>query len=322
VRTPGLTLALLLTIALGIGSNVCVHGFVRGLTRPSFPLTSVDKVVSVFGRDAHRDAGPLSYQDYLSLKSHHDVFEWLGAARVSPGAIGLAGQSAIVSVAAVTSNLAGLLNLSLDSGVVISDRIRQSEFGAKAEVRGEQIRIDGVETRVSGVAPKWLEGIYRDHAVDLWMPLQETDRSSRNFWILGRLRRGVSIARAQTAILSSEMGVLPYTGMTPEMADGMSRVSYSFSHSHHADDFDREAGRILNGSANRGPVEQFLSRLFIHDCDSTGLIREAEHAPGRGRQSEEIERAGGELTNIERDLAKRQRLRFDAEGLPRWLAPG
>jgi hypothetical protein len=59
VRSPGLALALLLTIALGIGSNVSVHGFVRGLTRPGSPLTSIDRVVSIFGLDAHREAGPL-----------------------------------------------------------------------------------------------------------------------------------------------------------------------------------------------------------------------------------------------------------------------
>jgi len=153
VRTPGPALALLLTIALGIGSNVSVLGFVRGLTRPGSLFTSVDRVVSVFGRDAHREAGPLSYQEYLSLKSRPNVFEWIGAARVSPGAIAFSGQSAIVPVAAVTRDLAGLLNLSLDQGIVISHRMWQSEFGAKADIRGDQIRIDGVVAHVTGVAP-------------------------------------------------------------------------------------------------------------------------------------------------------------------------
>lgn len=143
MRTPGPVLALLLTIALGIGSNVSVLAFVRGLTRPDSLLTSVDRVVSVFGRDAHRESGPLSYEEYLSLKSRGDVFdpsvfEWIGAAHVSPGAIALSGQSAIVSVAAVTPDLEGLLNLSLDKGpgkgIVISHRMWQSEFGAKADI--------------------------------------------------------------------------------------------------------------------------------------------------------------------------------------------
>lgn len=234
MRTPGLAVALLLTIALGVGSNVSVYGFVRGLTSPDSPLASIDRVVSIFGQEAQREAGPLSYREYLLVKSHLKAFEWIGAARVSPGAIAMAEQSAIVPVAAVTPHLAGVLNLSLEKGVVISHRLWQSEFGGKADVDGEQIRIDGVNARVSGVAPDWLEGLYRDRAVDLWMPFDENtvkgaDRSSRNFWVLARLRRDASTSQAQTAVrgsggASSEIRVLPYTGMTPEMAEGMSRI--------------------------------------------------------------------------------------------------
>ena len=234
MRTPGVALALLFTIALGIGSNVCIHGFIEGLTKPPAALTSGDRVVSVFGRVGHDEAGPLSYQEYLSLKSHRDAFEWIGAARVSPCAIESGGQAETVAAAAVTSNLAGVLNLPLDGGVVISHRMWQNEFGSKADVRGEPIRIAGVGARVSGVAPDWLEGVYRDRAVDLWIPLQEedlrgADRTSRNFWVLGRLRRNVSSSQAQTAAGpsgggSGEVRVLPYTGMTPEMASGLSRV--------------------------------------------------------------------------------------------------
>jgi hypothetical protein len=39
VRTPGLTLALLLTIALGIGSDVSVYGFIRGFAIPHMGMT-------------------------------------------------------------------------------------------------------------------------------------------------------------------------------------------------------------------------------------------------------------------------------------------
>lgn len=216
-------MALLLTIALGIGSNVTVRGFIRGMTRPDFPLASVDRVVSIFRHDAHREAGPLSYQDYQSLRSHLDAFEWIGAARILPTSV----PSTVVSVAAVTPGLAGFLNLSLDQGVVISHRLFQSEFNSKADFRGRQIHIDGVNRRVGGVAPDWLDGVYRDRPVDVWMPFEEeslpvAERSSRNFWVLGRLRRDVSADQIRGL---TDIRVLPYTGMTPEAAEGRSRVS-------------------------------------------------------------------------------------------------
>jgi ABC-type lipoprotein release transport system permease subunit len=64
------------------------------------------------------------------------------------------------------------------------------------------------------------------------MPLQEEapkDLSGRNFWVVGRLRRDVSMSQAQTLLQpttgSGELRVLPYTGMTPETAAGLSRVA-------------------------------------------------------------------------------------------------
>ena len=233
MRTPGLSLALLLTIGLGIGGTVCLYAFVRGSITSDSSLASVDRIVSVFGRDAHHQAGPISSQDYLSLQTRPDVFEWIGTARVSPASVTVADHSAVMSVAAVTPHLGVVLNLSLGDGIVISHRVWLSEFNAKADVRGEQLCIDGVNVRVAGVAPSWLDGLYRDRAVDLWMPLREEarqgDGGNRNFWVLGRLRRNVSPDQAQIAVRASgvgtsEISVLPYTGMTPEMAAEFARV--------------------------------------------------------------------------------------------------
>ncbi len=234
VRRPGSTLALLFTIALGVASNVSVRGFVQGLTTPSFTLGSLNGLVSVFGRGAHGEAGPLTTEEFLDARNQRDVYRWFGAARVSPAAIGvagkLAGQTAFAPVALVTPNLAGLFGLSLDKGVVISQRLWQGEFGG-SDVAGEEIQINGSGVRISGVAPEWLEGIYRDHPVDVWMPWQkeaiQQPEGSRNLWILARLGPGVSARQVERALRSTGhdgLRVLPYQGMTPEASAGLSRL--------------------------------------------------------------------------------------------------
>ncbi len=228
-----MTLALVFTIALGIAGIVSVRGFVHGFTQPWFPLGSLDRLVAVFGRDAQAEAGPLSKQQYLYARSRHDVFQWLGAARVSPGIIAVAGQTAFVPVAAVTPNVAGAFGLPLDKGVVISHRLWQGEFEASADARGEEIRINGITARISGIAPGWLEGVYRDRPVDIWMPLpeetlQRLDDSSRDLWVMARLGPGISPSQAkivvQTGDRASELLVVPYTGLTPERAVRLSRI--------------------------------------------------------------------------------------------------
>ena len=228
-----MALALLFTTALGIASIVSVRGFVDGLTKPLFPLGSLNRLVSVFGRDAQRDEGPLSEQQYLYARSRHDVFQWVGAARVSPGAVTMDGQTAFVPVAAVTPDLAGVFGLPLDEGVVISHRMWQREFGASVDVLGEEIRINGVTARISGIAPDWLEGIYRDRPIDVWMPspeenLQGLGDSSRNLWVVARLDRDISPSQAKLVVQPgdrvSELRVLPYTGLTPERAARLSGI--------------------------------------------------------------------------------------------------
>jgi len=111
VRTPGLSIALLLTIAIGVGSNASVYGFVQGLTNPGLRLKHADRIVSILGQDRFHEPGQLSHDEYLKLKHSSNVFAWIGAARVVPTDIAIDGHTKIAMVAAVTPNLAEELNM-------------------------------------------------------------------------------------------------------------------------------------------------------------------------------------------------------------------
>ena len=72
VRAPALTAALLLTIAIGIGSNAAVLGFIRGLVGRDLPLTGIDTLVSVFARDDDDGFGPMSLDDVQTLRARDE----------------------------------------------------------------------------------------------------------------------------------------------------------------------------------------------------------------------------------------------------------
>ena len=229
-RAPGLTLALLLTIALGVGSNAAVSGFVRGFVTPRLPLPAIDTVVSIFTRDGRDSLGSLSYNDYLSVKQA-GLFETLGAVQESRQRMAAGQRSTMVAVASVTPELTALLQLP-SGGAVLSDQLRRTQFDG-GDVIGTRVRVDGVDLPVAGVAPEWLEGVFIGRAVDVWLPLeasmQHADRRSRTFSVIGRLRPDLSIAEAEAAVnriesLAGPLTVLPYTGMTPEASAGMSRL--------------------------------------------------------------------------------------------------
>lgn len=233
-RTPGLSFALLLSIALGAGSNSSVYGFLAGLTHPDSPLGGSDRIVSVFGQDRFRAAGPLSPADYQLLKTSRGVFDWIGAVRIKPRDTMIDARAEIATVAAVTPNLAGALNLPLNHGAVISHHVWENEFGGRASAVGSQIRIDSADFKIEGVAPDQLHGLYSDRTVDLWIPLEQQDlrgdgRDPQDLWVLARLRHDVSTRQAQTAVRFCsaslrEASVTPFTGIAPSVARGLSRV--------------------------------------------------------------------------------------------------
>jgi ABC-type lipoprotein release transport system permease subunit len=232
-RAPGLSFALLLTIAFGVGSNSSVYGFLQGLTHPASPLRGSDRIVSIFWQDRFHGAGPLSPHDYQLLKNSNGGFDWIGAARIKPSDAMIDSHIEIATVAAITPNIAKALKLPLDNGVVISHRIWENEFG-RASAVGSQLRIDNVDFRIEGVAPDQLDGLYSDRPVDLWIPLHEQDlqgdgRDRQDLSVLASLHRDVSTRHAQTTLhLGSaslrEVSVTPFTGIAPNMARGLSRV--------------------------------------------------------------------------------------------------
>jgi hypothetical protein len=166
---------LLLTIALGVGSNSSVYGFLQGLIHPASLLGGSDRVVSLFRQDRVRGAGPLSRNDYQLLQRSIGAFDWIGAVRIKRSSITIGTHREITTVAAATPNLAETLRTPSDEGAVISHRLWESEFGGGANAVGSQIRIDNVDYRIKGVAPDHLDGLYNDRTVDLWVPLQERD---------------------------------------------------------------------------------------------------------------------------------------------------
>ena len=79
-RTPTVATALVITIAIGVGSNAAVYGFMRGLIAHAMP-GATSGVYALFTREHGRDVTPLSYNDFRWIESHVRDFEWLGAAR-------------------------------------------------------------------------------------------------------------------------------------------------------------------------------------------------------------------------------------------------
>ena len=221
-RTPGLSLVLLLTIALGVGSNVTVFGFVQGLIHPSFPAKDKDRIVSIFAQDKTHSSGPLTRHQFQLLRSHPDA----------PANVDLGSGSEIAIVAAVMPNLARSLSLPQDGGAILSRRMWDREFGNSVNVVGQRIQINHKRIPIIGIAPDRLEGLYRDQIVDIWTALPAVsfqEQNLRDIWALARVRDGIPVGEIQRTLRrqfgnSESIDVVPYSGVSPTMARGLSQI--------------------------------------------------------------------------------------------------
>lgn len=225
---------LLFTIALGVGSNAAIYGFLQGLIDPALPVRSGERLVSVFKTDRSPNVGPLSPEEFAQIEKSQGVFAWVGAVRVKPRTAMVGGHPRVLSVAAMTPQLGEALSLTLGKGAVISRSLWQTEFGGGAKAVGSRIRVDGVDVGIGGVAPERLDGLYSDQNVDVWLEaapedLEGAGRERRDLWVVASLRKNVSADRADAEIRSgsaglSEVTVVPFTGMAPSLSRALSRV--------------------------------------------------------------------------------------------------
>jgi ABC-type antimicrobial peptide transport system permease subunit len=196
---------------------------------------TVGLIVSIFSQGQFREPGPLSREQYQRIAHGAAAFDWIEAARIQPHDITIGDHAEIANIAAVMPNLAGVLNVSLRKGAVISHRLWEREFGGATSVIGRPVRIHGVDMSIAGVAPAQLEGVYRDIPIDIWVPLQaatlpDADENQRDLWVFAHLRRSVSARQAEIAANSccgqtDPVSVIPFTGTPPRMAKGLSRIA-------------------------------------------------------------------------------------------------
>jgi putative ABC transport system permease protein len=245
-RSPGFTLTLVLSIAVGIGSNAVVFGFVTGLVSRNLPIAGIDRLVSIFGRDPQDGYGPISFADLRQLTATSSAFESLGAIRSSIASVVVDGRSSLRPVAAMTPGFFDVLDPSLSlpaNGVVISHRLWRDELQSRMPIVGETLAIEGTREAVAGVAPEWLDGLYLGRDVDVWTPSLEApppteERSGgnaeratggRTLWAIARLRAGASIRSAeieanQATTPDNAVALLGYSGVPPDLAGSLSRI--------------------------------------------------------------------------------------------------
>jgi putative ABC transport system permease protein len=213
---PGISLAVLLTLTLGIGANTALFSVVRGVLLRPLPVTDPDQVVMVYQYDriSGTEREPFSVPDYFDLLARGRSFSGTAAFEATPMTLGRdRGEPLRVTATGVTQGFFDLLGAPPVMGrtftesedvpggakvAVLSNELWRSRFLGDSTILGHSLRLDDAIYTVIGVAPPGLD--LPGQATDVWLPLQlgptSTPRSRHNVMVVGRLSQGASLAGA------------------------------------------------------------------------------------------------------------------------------
>lgn len=229
-RTPTLTVAAVLCLALGLGATAAIFSAVSAALLRPLPFRNPAGLVTVFRTTPHFDTGPFSPANFLDLSRDSRTLEGVSAVRQSVGLLEGTGDSRRVSAHGVSDNLFELLGVRPVRGrlfrpgdgsddqplvAVVGEELWRDHFGADRGLVGRTIRLDGKSHEVVGIVPAGFRLPHGNQSVaaDLWVTLRFTpDEASwrrRNFLlVLGRLRDGTSVEAAHAELTGVMDGII------------------------------------------------------------------------------------------------------------------
>src|SRR5688572_26992521 len=220
---PGLTTAAVLTLALGIGANTAVFSLVRGVLLEPLPYAEAQHLVMIWKPGFDSDQTWLSRREWTEYSRATRSFEHLAAYTVTPANLTEGSEPERVNAGVVTGNMFDALGVAAlqgrpfsaaedvagkDDVVVIGYDLWQRRFGGAPDLVGQTIRVNGRVRTVVGIMPPEfrLPLDYREERpTELWVPLavdqsNPGDWGDRSYFLVGRLRAGVSAAAATADI--------------------------------------------------------------------------------------------------------------------------
>ena len=221
-KSPSFSLAVVLTLALGIGANSAVFSAINAILLRPLPFPEGDELMRIHQLD-HKTGSSETFVATVRLEEWNrlnttfqaisgyyteDVSETSGVlpervteALVAPRFLQVWGVAPALGrdFAPEEEHFGG------PTAALISDRLWRRRFHADPGVLGKRLRLDQYSYTIVGVMPASF--LFPDHDVDIWT-VSSTDapfaqsRDSTWFTAIGRLKRGVTVAQANANLAS------------------------------------------------------------------------------------------------------------------------
>jgi putative ABC transport system permease protein len=217
-RSPGFAITAILILTLGIGATTAAFSVTDFVLIRPLPFREPDRLVMLLETTPGYAGMELSAPNYRDWKAAATSFESL--AIYTTIAVTMTGGSEPRRLSGTTCSadllptlgVAPIVGRSLTADderqsaprvVILSYRLWQTEFGGDQDILGRTLVFGDAPVTVVGVMPR--EFHFPRSDVLFWVPArftggdyQESERTNNKFYGVGRLKRGVTIERAQT----------------------------------------------------------------------------------------------------------------------------
>lgn len=225
--TPGFTLAVLASLAVGIGANTAIFSVASALLLRPLPYPDADRLTLLWNRSPGLGIAEdwFSTAQYFDIAHGHQGFDSVAIAiGANDNLTGDGGEPERIGTIRVSSNLLPMLGARAELGrlfvaaddapgmagaAVLGHGTWLRRYGADPDIIGRRLIVNGQPYNVVGVLPRTfslprevMPTLYGAEDAELVLPLPlgpdaPTIRTREDYNILGRLKPGVSVAEAQ-----------------------------------------------------------------------------------------------------------------------------
>jgi putative ABC transport system permease protein len=217
-RSPGFSLVVLLTLALGIGANTAVFSVVDAVLLKPLPYPSGERLVRLAESSQKLEGFSVSWLNYQNWRRDNHSFDEMAAYELRHATLTGRGEPSLLRAGVVTSQFFPLLGMrpvlgrlfvqaddqsgAAPNTVVLTTRFWTDKLGHDPNVLNATLTLDGTPYQIIGVASSTLDEFF-GKPLDFYFPLApfhnaELKRSEHgSIRVLGRLKPGVSLAAAK-----------------------------------------------------------------------------------------------------------------------------
>ena len=217
IKTPGVTLMVIIALALGIGANTAIFSVIDAVLLRPLPYEDSDRLVLLSESTPTGDEMSLAYPNFADWRSQNHVFEKIGVYNRQNYNLTGAGEAERIITGQVSADLFSALRANAALGrvftneedkpgaapvVVLSYALWQRRFGGQTSIINQAVTLNAKSYTVIGVMP---QGYQFPSLVEMWVPVGQLSEDSVwqqranhvGLWAVARLKPGVTLTAAQ-----------------------------------------------------------------------------------------------------------------------------